>query len=85
MRIGEPFVLDGVEVQLSLQTWRNRSEFIAEPTRVGKESVAYLEMRQRLGDDWLSDLTWSENLVAYMFEAGLVDDEISAVLAEASR
>jgi hypothetical protein len=88
-QLGAPFMLDGVEVILSREQWYGSASqrwyvnFIAQPTATGKRSDAYHEIRARLGDDWITDLTNSERLIDCLRLAGFNEREISDLLTDA--
>jgi hypothetical protein len=70
---GRRYKLDGVwgEFRLEIDARGYCRRVTHEATREGKASETYRETRRKLGDDWVSDLTWSERLPAIMDELGI--------------
>lgn len=81
--IGHVFNLDGIDVQIKRESYlaiypyrRQVTRFIAQPTKRAQNTRAYRDVRRTLGDDWITDLTNSDNLIGALMSAGLDDDTI---------
>jgi hypothetical protein len=55
---------DGIEEKITVESYlaqypyvHNMIKVIGNPTTKGKRSTAYREVRAKLGDDWVSDIT----------------------------
>lgn len=80
---GKRYRLDGVEGRFKVTAHYisypyERVEYSLEhlPSPKGKRSRAYRAMRSELGDDWVTDLSWSEDMrdVAIAQELGYEDE-----------
>lgn len=69
---------DGIAENICVEAWRAKYPYehitvkvIGEPTHEGRQTEAYRELRSKLGDDWVSDITdsWYIEFSGEDFEA----------------
>lgn len=59
---GRPYCLDGIHGTIRIERFRGTKTICRHPSKRGQDTDAYREMRTKLGDDWVTDLTYSERL-----------------------
>lgn len=77
------WVIDGVESEIFVEQYNaiypyhhTVTRIVAEPTEYGKTSKSYKDMRNQLGDDWITDLTNSWFDVKYPHHMVVAVDNI---------
>lgn len=89
--IGHTFTLAGINVQLKRESYNAIYPYphrvvriIAHPTVAGQRTNLYRSYRDTLGDDWVTDMTQSDNLIDALELAGLDDDNIEEIIVNRS-
>lgn len=77
---GKSYVLDGISgvfkyskrnlLSGDFGTVSLRYELVHEADEIGRQNDAYRQVRRMLGDDYVTDMTWSERLVDIAVELG---------------
>lgn len=60
----------GISYEIFVEWWDDSPKVIGIPTQRGRRTKAYRETRERLGDDWVADLTdvWTRELPTELVE-----------------
>lgn len=72
---GQIIGLNGVEGKLKLDVWVDRFGLLRyqlchEATEKGKQTTRYQDCKQKLGDDYVTDITYDADLVKMAFGLG---------------
>lgn len=65
------YTLDGIHGTIKVETWSGRTKVSHEPSKKGQKTNAYNDIRRQLGDDWSTDLTYSERFGEIAYGLGI--------------